>query len=238
MRIFVKTECPFWKPQIFDPLYLWFLGCHYAVCGVMAPLIYKKARFFGITTYKNGTHFWEAGESGDRCLDLEPKCLPMTPLCYPFLAKSKFERISMEWLSLATKNIPLVLCGAFYALLCVFSVVTGIIYITGRRELNPLELPDRFVARLEGEGKLARFAKTMGFVTFVVGVVQGLTAYAILRAGSPARWWLALGFTLFSIGSVGFKLRGKIHPFPLLKLVAYLAILVILLLGSTRALFF
>jgi hypothetical protein len=51
-------------------------------------------------------------------------------------------------------------------------------------------------------------------------------------------YWVALGFTLFSIASVGFKLKGKINAFPILKLIAYLAILTVLLLGSTRALFF
>ena len=78
----------------------------------------------------------------------------------------------------------------------------------------------------------------MGFVTFVVGIVQGITAYALIRRGSPTLYWIALGFTIFSICSVGFKLKGKISAFPLLKLVAYLAILVILLLDSTRSLFF
>ena len=144
----------------------------------------------------------------------------------------------MHALALETRNIPLILCGAFYALLCVFSIVTGLIYLTGRRELNPLELPDRFVRRLNDEGNLERFARFMGLVTFVVGIVQGLTARAIILAGSPARYWLALGFTIFSIGSVSAKLKGKINAFPLLKAVAYVAILIVLLLPSTRALFF
>lgn len=144
----------------------------------------------------------------------------------------------MQTLALAAQNIPLLLCGLFYALLCVFSLVTGVIYLTGRRELNPLELSDSFVQRLSSENKLQSFARFMGFVTFVVGIVQGITAYALIRRGSPTLYWIALGFTIFSICSVGFKLKGKISAFPLLKLVAYLAILVILLLNSTRSLFF
>lgn len=144
----------------------------------------------------------------------------------------------MQTLALAAQNIPLLLCGLFYALLCVFSLVTGVIYLTGRRELNPLELSDSFVQRLSSENKLQSFARFMGFVTFVVGIVQGVTAYALIRRGSPTLYWIALGFTIFSICSVGFKLKGKISAFPLLKLVAYLAILVILLLNSTRSLFF
>ena len=145
----------------------------------------------------------------------------------------------MPWQALETHNLPLVLCGAFYALLCVFSIVTGLIYLGGRRELNPLELSDSFVRRLRKKpGSMQRFARLMGAVTFVVGIVQGATAYAILKGGGVGLYALALGFTLFSICSVGFKLKGKINAFPLLKLVAYLAILVVLLLGSSRALFF
>ena len=144
----------------------------------------------------------------------------------------------MSTFTLAAQNIPLLLCGLFYALLCVFSLVTGVIYLTGRRELKPLELSDSFVQRLSSENKLRAFARFMGFVTFVVGIVQGVTAYALIRRGSPTLYWIALGFTIFSICSVGFKLKGKISAFPLLKLVAYLAILVILLLDSTRSLFF
>ena len=135
-------------------------------------------------------------------------------------------------------NVVLVLCGGFYAVLCVFSLVTGVIYMTGRRELNPIELSDKFVERLSDPVKRAAFARRMGLVTFVVGIVQGMTSYAILRGGSPALYWLALGFTIFSICSVGWKLKGKIGAFPLMKLACYLAILVVMLLGSTKALFF
>ena len=131
-----------------------------------------------------------------------------------------------------------VLCGAFYGVLCVFSVVTGLIYMSGRRALNPLELSDAFVAKLTTEEKKRTFAKRMGLVTFVVGIVQGLTAFSLFRADSPALYWIALGFTLFSIASVAFKLKGKVSAFPLVKLAAYLAILAVLLLGGTRAAFF
>lgn len=136
------------------------------------------------------------------------------------------------------KNLPLFLSGAFYGLLCVFSIVTGLIYMSGKKKLNPLELPDSFVEKLEDEDKLKSFTVRMGFVTFVVGIVQGITVYAILRQGSALFYWIALGFTLFSIASVAFKLKGKINAFPLLKLAAYLAILCVLLLSGTRKLFF
>lgn len=143
----------------------------------------------------------------------------------------------MTWAALESHDVLLVLCALFYAVLCVFSIVTGIIYMSGKRELNPLELSESFMKRLSDPVKRAAFAKKMGFVTFVVGIVQGLTSYAILRGGSPAGYALAVGFTLFSIASVSFKLKGKINAFPLMKLAFYLAILVVLLLGSTRALF-
>ena len=139
---------------------------------------------------------------------------------------------------LSSGNYPVIASGIFYGVLCVFSIVTGLIYMSGKRKLNPLELPDSFVASLESDDKLKSFTVRMGFVTFVVGLVQGLTSYAFLKAGSAGLYWLAMGFTLFSLASVAFKLKGKINAFPLLKAAAYLAILVILLLSSTRRLFF
>ena len=137
----------------------------------------------------------------------------------------------------STITIPLIFCGAFYGLLCVFSIVTGIIYMTGKRELNPLELSESFMAKMKDPEKLKRFTKKMGLVTFIVGIVQGITAFAILMQGKAVYYWIALGFTLFSICSVGYKLKNKINAFPLLKLAAYLAILIILMQSSTRALF-
>ena len=144
----------------------------------------------------------------------------------------------MTWAAVESQNIPLILCGVFYAVLCVFSIVTGLIYMSGKKKLNPLELPDSFVEKLSDPQKKRAFTRKMGFVTFVVGIVQGLTAFCILKGNTPVFYWIALGFTLFSIGSVAFKLKGKINAFPLLKLAAYLVVLVILLSGSARTLFF
>ncbi len=137
-------------------------------------------------------------------------------------------------IGLNSGNILLIACGIFYSVLCVFSIVTGIMYMKGNRKLNPLELSDSFVSKVKD---LDAFARKMGFVTFVVGIVQGITAYAIFKAGNALNYWIAIGFTLFSIASVVFKLKGKIHMFPLLKMAAYLAILIVLILPSTRALF-
>ena len=138
----------------------------------------------------------------------------------------------------SSRNLLLILCGIFYSVLCVFSIVTGLIYASGKKKLNPLELSDRMVRSLTDPEKNRVFTVRMGWVTFVVGLVQGLTAWSIFKADRPAYYWIALGFTLFSIASVSVKLKGKINAFPLLKMGAYLVILVVLLLGSTRVLFF
>ena len=135
-------------------------------------------------------------------------------------------------------EIGLTACGIFYAVLCVFSIVTGLMYASGNRKLNPLELSESFLRKYDEPEKLKRFTVKMGWVTFAVGIVQGVTAFAILRRHSPVYYWIALGFTLFSIASVAWKLKGKISLFPLLKSAAYLAILVVLLLASARAQFF
>lgn len=136
------------------------------------------------------------------------------------------------------KNIPLILCGIFYGVLCIFSIVTGLMYAQGKKELNPLELSDSFVQKLSEGDQLKAFARKMGWVTFAVGIVQGITSFALLRAGSGLLYGIAFGFNLFSIASVLVKLKGKINAFPLLKLAAYTAILIVLLLKGTQSLFF
>ena len=135
-------------------------------------------------------------------------------------------------------EILLNLCGIFYAVLCIFSIVTGLIYVNGRKELNPLELSDQFMKKLSDPEKRKRFTIKMGWVTFFVGIIQGITSFAIIKAGNPVFYWIALGFTIFSICSVAFKLKGKVNAFPLLKCVVYVAILFVLLLEKTRELFY
>ena len=105
-------------------------------------------------------------------------------------------------------KILLIISAIFYSILCIFSIVTGIIYMTGKKKLNPLELSDKFVSKLKKENKLSKFAKTMGLVTFLVGIVQGLTAYAIFV---DKYYVLSIGFTIFSILTVSFKLKSKIN---------------------------
>ena len=143
----------------------------------------------------------------------------------------------MNWIIADSKNILIIICGFFYSILCVFSIVTGIIYMSGKKELNPLELSDKYVKRLIETNKLKKFTIKMGLVTFIVGLIQGLTAIALFKGHSKLLYLIALSFTIFSICSVLFKLKGKISAFPIIKLFFYLAILVILLLNSTRVLF-
>jgi hypothetical protein len=135
-------------------------------------------------------------------------------------------------------DVLLLLCGIFYAVLCVFSIVTGLMYAGGKKKLNPLELSDKFMSRYTDPDRLKRFTIKMGWVTFLVGIVQGITSFAILHRHSAVFYWIALGFTLFSIASVAWKLKGKINTFPVLKCIAYTAILIVLLLGGARAQFF
>ncbi len=132
----------------------------------------------------------------------------------------------------------LFLCGIFYAVLCVFSIVTGLMYASGKKKLNPLELSDKFMSRYTDPDRLMRFTIKMGWVTFLVGIVQGITSFAILHRHNAVLYWIALAFTLFSIASVVWKLKGKINAFPVLKCIAYTAILVVLILGGARAQFF
>lgn len=134
-------------------------------------------------------------------------------------------------------TVLLMICAAFYALLCVFSIVTGLIYMSGKRELNPLELSDRITEKLSDEEARRRFAVKMGFVTFLVGIVQGITAYAVFRHQGAVLFGIALGFTLFSIASVAVKLRWKVSMFALLKAEAYIAILLVLIVSRIRGVF-
>ena len=132
----------------------------------------------------------------------------------------------------------LLLCGIFYAVLCVFSIVTGLMYASGKKKLNPLELSDKFMSRYTDSDRLMRFTIKMGWVTCLVGIAQGITSFAILHRHNAVLYWIALAFTLFSIASVAWKLKGKINAFPVLKCIAYTAILVVLILGGARAQFF
>lgn len=127
--------------------------------------------------------------------------------------------------------------GVFYSVLCIFSIVTGIMYMSGKRKLNPLELSDKFVEKLKTYNMVDRFTFDAGLLTFVVGIIQGITAYCLFVRNGAVCYHIALGFTIFSICSVAFKLKGKINIFPILKSIAYVLILVLLLLSKTKLMF-
>lgn len=74
-------------------------------------------------------------------------------------------------------------------------------------------------------------------MTVGVGVVQGITALCFFRRRGKLDYGIAFGFTAFSLCSAAFKLFGKISLFTCAKAVIYTAILVILLLPSSRSLF-
>ena len=140
----------------------------------------------------------------------------------------------MKWICFESNNVLLTICGVFYSVLCIFSIVTGLMYAFKKRKLNPLELSDKFVSKLEKENKLDQFAIKMGWVTFIVGIFQGITAIGIFNGYNTYLNYFALFFTCFSIFSVIFKLIKKVNLFSLLKLIAYIFILLVLIVSGVR----
>ena len=57
--------------------------------------------------------------------------------------------------------IRIVLCGIFYSVLCIFSIVTGIMYMSGKKELNPIELSDNILKKISSTEKKQKFTKRM-----------------------------------------------------------------------------
>ena len=57
-------------------------------------------------------------------------------------------------------KLLLILSGIFYAVLCVFSIVTGLIYMSGKRKLNPLELSDKYVEKICNESEYILLSST------------------------------------------------------------------------------
>ena len=144
----------------------------------------------------------------------------------------------MKWIINDSNNIIIILCGIFYSILCIFSIITGIIYASGKKILNPLELSDNFIKKLNTKEIINKFTIKMGYITFIVGIIQGITALAIFKGHNIILYIIALSFTIFSICSVLFKLKGKINSFPIIKLIFYILILIVLLLKNTRILFY
>lgn len=137
-----------------------------------------------------------------------------------------------HWMIGEIHNLPITLCGAFYSILCIFSLITGLLYATGKRKLNPIELSKEFVKKLDEKNQREKFAKIMGWVTIFVGIIQGLTALAIFKGYNPFLNLFSISFTVFSIVSVIFKLFQKKNLFSIIKLFFYILILLILLLNG------
>ena len=135
-------------------------------------------------------------------------------------------------------KVLLNICGIFYGVLCIFSIVTGLMYAIGNKEMNPVELSDSMLEKLSNPETMKSFAITMGWVTFGVGIVQGIASYSLFKKGRKPFYFIALGFTVFSLLSVGYKIIGKFSIFALSKTIAYIAIIVILSLPSSRKEFF
>lgn len=135
------------------------------------------------------------------------------------------------------RSIFVVASGAFYSVLCVFSIVTGLMYLRKGNTVNPLELPKSMAKKIDDPLYMHKVSVFFGWLTFFVGIVQGLTAYSLLFGCQRWNYWLALGFTIFSMLSAGTKLIMTFNLFPILKEIAYVSIFIILLLKSTIALF-
>ena len=110
-------------------------------------------------------------------------------------------------------------------------------YLRAGNVVNPLELPRSMVERMDDPDYMAKVSRFFGWLTFSVGIVQGMTSYSLIVGRRKWNYWLALGFTIFSILSAGTKLVTTFNPFPILKEVAYVAILIVILSKSTRALY-
>ena len=136
------------------------------------------------------------------------------------------------------RGIPVLLSGAFYTVLCVFSIVTGLMYLRKNNTVNPLELPKAMAKRIDDPLYMRKVSVFFGWLTFFVGLVQGMTAYSLLLGSSPWCYWLALGFTVFSMLSAGSKLIMTFNLFPIMKEAAYIAVFVVLMLSGTRGLYF
>ena len=54
-------------------------------------------------------------------------------------------------------KVMLIIAGGFYALLCVFSIVVGLMYATGQHELNTIELSESMLEKLSDPEALHRF---------------------------------------------------------------------------------
>jgi len=130
----------------------------------------------------------------------------------------------------------LIFCGLFYSILCIFSIVSGIVQICSS-DLAAIELNDAMISAIQGA--LTSTGLTIGvffgLVTILVGILQGLAAFAIWKGHSKIGYWYALGFTVFSLLSCSSKLFMSVNLFSIAKIIVYILVIVILIMGVSRA---
>ena len=113
---------------------------------------------------------------------------------------------------------------AFYACLCIFSLIAVVAHLAGSRTFMTLELSKSFI--LQKIDAVQPLLNKICVVTFIVGVLRGLSALAILK---HRFFYFPVGFTIVSIIAVIVKMTIEFNGLYIVKLVAYLTILAILI---------
>jgi len=146
-----------------------------------------------------------------------------------------FIRIKNKWV---TYPKLLFFCGIFYTILCIFSIVSGIIQICSPN-LASVELNEAMISTIQAflDSTGITINRFFGIITILVGLLQGLAALAIWKGESKFGYWYTMGFTIFSLLSCSSKLFMSINFFSITKIIAYLLVIVILLLSVSRAQF-
>ena len=112
----------------------------------------------------------------------------------------------------------------FYACLCIFSLIAVVAHLAGSRTFMTLELSKSYY--LQNIDATQTFLNKICVVTFIVGVLRGLSALAILK---HRFFYFPAVFTVVSIIAVVVKMTIEFNGLYILKLAAYLTMLVILI---------
>lgn len=140
----------------------------------------------------------------------------------------------MNWIITETNNLPLILCGIFYSILAIFSIITGLMYVLSKRKLNSIDLPDKLIKKLNTKEKLTKFTFKIGWITLIFGIFQVIAALSIFKGYNVILWWIVTCFTIFSIILESFKLKSKTNKFSIIRLIIYIVILFILIISGAR----
>ena len=126
------------------------------------------------------------------------------------------------------------LCGLFYSGLCIFSIIVGLYYCISNNALNQIELSQ---TALDTMTRVIPVSVSLffGILTILVGIAQGVSAYGIFSIASPKLYRFAVGFTVFSLLSCSSKLFMSINAFSICKIVAYIAVLFILIKNRSKS---